>query len=713
MKRIVSILLCVLIGVSMMVPAFAEETPLIIAQGDCGDNAHWKLDNTGKLTIHGEGRMSNYSYGEMGRPSYEAYKDQIKTLSFEGITKIGNYAFYQYAGLTGELQIPSNITEIGDAAFEECTGYTNLCLHEGLQKIGFASFRDCTGFVNGLVFPSTMQVIGLQAFSGCSGFRGTITIPENVTVLGAAAFRDCRGLTGSVVFPANITEIPSSLFWGCSGLDGTIDLGNTITKIGSLAFYNCSSLKGDLRIPDSVTEIESGAFYNCSGLDGTLTLSNQLQSIGDDMYLSGAFERCFNLHGNLILPDTLTKLGKNTFKYCRSLSDTLYIPESLTEIGEDAFHECALNNDLLTFFSDHMEYLMVTPVMNQEPTCTQEGLRNLEVKCADCGSFLKMIPESIPAKGHELALVPTVEATSEQQGIVEHYRCSACGALFFDEAGTCSATPEELTVPYVPPVIMAEEIQLNTDKIELYPGETFQLEATVLPDEATDKTVNWYTEPSGVINVDWNTGLVTALEPGTTFVTCFSHDGPLVMVPVEIKTPVIHVPGDAVYENITVAPTCVDPGCGEIVVYCSDCGMEMSRTTGSIPPTGIHIPDNVQTTDVILPTCSTQGSHTEIVYCSTCGEMLSYETVNDGYGAHVWNDGDVQSGEYDRYTVTDYTCRECGTHKVERTANPNYRFRCDRCDWYDANKDKGGIYGFVIWMIHTITHMVQEINWMT
>ncbi len=41
-------------------------------------------------------------------------------------------------------------------------------------------------------------------------------------------------------------------------------------------------------------------------------------------------------------------------------------------------------------------------------------------------------------------------------------------------------------------------------------------------------------------------------------------------------------------------------------------------------------------------------------------------------------------------------------------------FRCKRCGWYEANKDHPvALVRCIFWMIHTITHMVQQINALT
>ncbi|MFR3445138.1 MAG: leucine-rich repeat protein, partial [Segatella copri] len=42
-----------------------------------------------------------------------------------GVTEIGNAAFEGCSGLTS-LTLPSDVTEIGNAAFEGCSGLTSL-----------------------------------------------------------------------------------------------------------------------------------------------------------------------------------------------------------------------------------------------------------------------------------------------------------------------------------------------------------------------------------------------------------------------------------------------------------------------------------------------------------------------------------------------------------------------------------------------------------
>ena len=84
----------------------------ILAEGICGDSLTWVLDVNGILTISGTGEMTNYSSGTA--PWY-SYSDKIKSLILsDGITSIGQYAFYNCTTLTGDLVIPDSVTSIGE-----------------------------------------------------------------------------------------------------------------------------------------------------------------------------------------------------------------------------------------------------------------------------------------------------------------------------------------------------------------------------------------------------------------------------------------------------------------------------------------------------------------------------------------------------------------------------------------------------------------------
>ncbi|MBQ9772391.1 MAG: leucine-rich repeat domain-containing protein, partial [Lentisphaeria bacterium] len=69
-------------------------------------------------------------------------------------------------GLTSVV-IPASVTEIGDHAFEYCTGLTSVVIPDGVTKIGYCAFRDCTGLTS-VVIPASVTEFGDGAFEYCT-----------------------------------------------------------------------------------------------------------------------------------------------------------------------------------------------------------------------------------------------------------------------------------------------------------------------------------------------------------------------------------------------------------------------------------------------------------------------------------------------------------------------------------------------------------------
>ena len=66
-------------------------------------------------------------------------------------------------------------------------------------------------------------------------------------------------------------------------------------------------------------------------------------------------------------------------------------------------------------------------------------------------------------------------------------------------------------------VVAVTGVSLNKTALTLSPGASFQLEATVSPSDATDKTVTWTSSDPSKVTVE--NGLVKAVSPGTASIT--------------------------------------------------------------------------------------------------------------------------------------------------------------------------------------------------
>lgn len=72
--------------------------------------------------------------------------------------------------------------------------------------------------------------------------------------------------------------------------------------------------------------------------------------------------------------------------------------------------------------------------------------------------------------------------------------------------------------------IPVKGVKLDYSKLELKVGETKTLKASIQPEDATDTTVTWSTNKSGVVSVDDN-GNLRAVAPGTAKITVKTKDG--------------------------------------------------------------------------------------------------------------------------------------------------------------------------------------------
>ncbi|MBP3750215.1 MAG: leucine-rich repeat domain-containing protein, partial [Prevotella sp.] len=167
--------------------------------GKCGDNVtYYYSSSTQTLTIQGTGAIKNY----VTFP-WNSYKDDIITIVIEdGVTSIGNRAFYDCSGLTS-VTIPNSVTSIGGGAFYGTAWYNNQ--------------------PDGLIYAGKLA----YTYKGTMPENTSITIKDGTLVIAESAFQDRSGLT-SVTIPNSVTSIGKRAFYGCSGLT-SVTIGTGVT----------------------------------------------------------------------------------------------------------------------------------------------------------------------------------------------------------------------------------------------------------------------------------------------------------------------------------------------------------------------------------------------------------------------------------------------------------------------------------------------------
>ncbi len=256
----------------------------------------------------------------------------------EGVTCIGNYAFYGCTSLTS-ITIPSGVTSIGDRAFFECSNLTSITIPDSVTSIGDSAFEDCrkltyNEYDNAAYLGNSQNpyVVFIWVID-----QSITSIHNDTRIIYEEAFSDCSVLT-SITIPSSVTSIGRYAFRGCSSLTSiTVEEGNTKYYSAGNCLIETATKKliagcKNSIIPDEVTSIEIYSFYGCSGLT-SITIPNSVTSIG-----GSAFVNCFDLT-SVTIGSGVTSIGGAAFSGCGSLM-SVTIPSSVTSIGDWAFDDC-------------------------------------------------------------------------------------------------------------------------------------------------------------------------------------------------------------------------------------------------------------------------------------------------------------------------------------------------------------------------------------
>ena len=282
----------------------------------------------------------------------------------DNLTTIGDYAFHFCYGLRS-IAIPDSVTEIGENPFRQCSSLTEITVspdHPVLSTIDSALFdkqqmKLITCFIDGGVdtyqIPQGIKEIGDEAFGGFTQLR-SITIPDSVTIIRANPFYDCLSLANINVSPNHPTL-------------ATIE-GVLFEKPSKKLVAYPRALPGEkYQVPQGIKVIGDSAFYWCDSLE-SITLPDSLTTIGEEAFSGcqtlrsitipngvtaigdGAFAWCEWLN-SISIPDGVTAIDDRMFYQCNHL-ESISIPDGLTKIGDSAFYFC--NNLMFIFLPDNV-----------------------------------------------------------------------------------------------------------------------------------------------------------------------------------------------------------------------------------------------------------------------------------------------------------------------------------------------------------------------
>ena len=314
------------------------------------------------LTLSGAGAIPDYPIAET--PWHEL-REHIKAIVLrEGVTRIGDYAFYDCTALTS-VEIPEGVTQIGESAFACCQSLESVTIPGSVTEIGEGAFESCDSML-ALELASGLKCVGAFAFSECVALR-ELVLPDTVERIERSAFAGTMALH-ELVIPGNVQEIGDNAFNGCIQLS-SLTLSEGIRVIEEMAFSNCSDLTKVL-IPASVERLGDGVFADCLAMEQiSVAPENEHYVVRDDIlyskdlsvlvhYPASKEEQEFTIPEEVrkiaglafasnyflmevMLGDHLEEVGSYAFARCSSLS-FMSLPAQTTRLGVSPFHDCIM-----------------------------------------------------------------------------------------------------------------------------------------------------------------------------------------------------------------------------------------------------------------------------------------------------------------------------------------------------------------------------------
>ena len=236
--------------------------------------------------------------------------------------------------------------------------------------------------------------------------------------------------------------------------------------------YSSISYSGEMTIPATVeyegttyqvTEIASQCFANNKDIV-RVNLPEGLKTINGNSFMGSSIT-------DIVIPNSVTEIGLGTFQFSMNLK-TVTIGTGVTKIGSSAFNGCAAITDVYCLGT-------VPPVLSY-------------------GVF-----------GSNITNTAVLHVPAEA---LEVYKTDSKWSVFKNIVATGGTE-----------VVPAESIELSQNTVTGKPGDTVTLTATVMPENATDKTVNWSSSDETVATVS-DEGVVSLLAVGNATVTASCGD---------------------------------------------------------------------------------------------------------------------------------------------------------------------------------------------
>ncbi len=482
-----------------------------------------------------------------------------------GVTNIEKYTFQDCINLS-TISLPSTITSIGRYAFSQCKSLNSLVLPKELQIIDDFSFDRCSGLTS-IKIPSGVKSIGELAFYECKGLT-SVTIPTSVKSIGSWAFGDCHNLK-SLTIPINVISFGDNIFrWNSQNhtirsypysaaekhaRDNNINF--EALPIIQATGINLSSQGFSLKAGEKFTLSAQVSPENATYKEVTWSSSNS------DVAMVTADGQVMAVTTGHVLITAKAKDGSNVMATCpvsvlpanegMSLSPSAALVPvgnseqlkaqpaeagaSLPELNWTSSKEAVATVDqnglvtgvapgaaIITASATDGSGMMASSGIQVYQSVTSISLEP-EIFHLEPGASLTLVPQIQPESAVNKSLVwsssDEVVATVDVNGLVTALLEGKSTITAKTQDGSGQQAESQLTVSR-----RITKISLDKTQLTLNTDETQTLNATIQPEDTTDKTLAWSSSDETVATVNQE-GLVTGVKPGEATITATAQDG--------------------------------------------------------------------------------------------------------------------------------------------------------------------------------------------
>lgn len=608
----------------------------------------------------------------------------------EGTKVIADFAFASKGELTS-VNLPKEISAIGDSAFSECAGlkkvtvdlteeeWKNVVIGIGNEPFTKAEFTykviphehafvvtenvepTCTeagyktsecacGEKTREDFAALGHKFVNNVCSGCGEREFNISIiGDEATILG------CHdSLSGTVEIPATIsgykvTGIGEKAFAGKTGIEKVV-IGKDVKTIGDMAFAG-TEIDVEVSADNADYMTESGVLYNKTKLTLIYCPANKLGakveiSVGVTAIANGAFAGSDAME-SIKIPDSIFTIGKGAFDGCTSLKN-VYFDGTKTEWNKIAIGE---NNSALTgaaiTYADTSDVELASSLAADlalvgAKASSEEVL--IIITAEKDAAVIELGKKTISEKEIALNIEGTVIAEADGKYVLTFTDWHKAGnkteaILTFDG--------ETYVVKYLFPVENDGHDYSIEEKIE----------ATCASQGSTRHTCSicgdfYDTDVTPALGHKYGLWVIdvdeTCVENGIKYRECTVCDKD---TEGHIEMGVVPAKGHSYVPAITL-PTCTEGG--YTTFTCSDCA---DTYVGAHTAALGHEWD--EWTVITAAECEKKGEKTRT--CTVCGaeETAEIEALSHKY------EGEVTAPTYDKEGFTTYTCANCGDTYID------------------------------------------------